>query len=101
MCHPRRTRFRIMLLREEHRRVITDQFGGTFGNGLRALERLYERPIIAVEDVRKQTGTAFPAANALVQRLIDVGILTEMTGQKRNRRFRYDAYICLFDEPTG
>jgi Fic family protein len=91
---------RILLLREEHRRTITDHFGRTSSNGLRVLERLYERPIIAVEDVRAQTGTAFPAANALVQRLIDVGILTEMTGQRRNRRFRYNAYIRLFDEPN-
>ena len=89
----------ILLLREAHRRAITDQFGRTSGNGLRVLERLYEQPIIGVEDVRALTGTAFPAANALVQRLIEVGILTEMTGQRRNRRFRYDAYIRLFDEP--
>jgi hypothetical protein len=28
-----------------------------------------------------------------------IGVLREMTGRSRNRRFRYDAYIRLFDEP--
>ncbi len=44
---------------------------------------------------------AFPAANALVERLVKIGILSEVTGQARNRRFRYDAYVHLFDEPVG
>lgn len=39
-----------------------------------------------------------PAANQLVERLVAVGILVEITGQARNRRFRYDAYVSLFDE---
>jgi hypothetical protein len=31
--------------------------------------------------------------------LVKIGILTEITGQARNRRFRYDAYVRFFDEP--
>jgi hypothetical protein len=27
--------------------------------------------------------------------------LSEVTGQARNRRFRYDAYVRLFDEPAA
>jgi hypothetical protein len=27
--------------------------------------------------------------------------LTEITGQARHRRIRYDAYVRLFDEPEG
>lgn len=30
-----------------------------------------------------------------------VKILTEITGQARHRRFRYDAYVRLFDEESG
>jgi len=35
----------------------------------------------------------------LVGRLQAIGVLNEMTGQARHRRFRYEAYIRLFDEP--
>ena len=43
---------RILALREEHRRVITDNFGRAAGNGHRVLEQLYERPILPVSDVQ-------------------------------------------------
>jgi len=90
---------RILALRENHRTLITEHLGRAAGNGHRVLEHLYERPIISVEQVRTITGTTYPAANQLVHKLVKHGILSESTGQKRHRRFRYDAYIRLFDEP--
>jgi len=29
---------------------------------------------------------------------MNIGILAEITGQMRNRRFRYDTYVQLFNE---
>jgi Fic family protein len=92
---------RILTLREAHRSLITENLGYSAGNGHRVLERLYERPIVSVNEVRALTGTTYPAANQLVERMVKIGILTEMTGQARNRRFRYDAYVGLFDEPDA
>ena len=47
-----------------------------------------------------EVGTTYPAANQLVERLTEIGMLIEVTGQTRNRRFRYDPYVRLFaDEP--
>jgi hypothetical protein len=43
-------------------------------------------------------GTTCPAANGLVTRLVDLGVLDEMTGYARNRRFRYAPYIALFND---
>ncbi|MEA2166263.1 MAG: hypothetical protein QOK37_4390 [Thermoanaerobaculia bacterium] len=88
----------ILALREEHRNIITTHLGRAAANGYRVLERLYERPILSVEDIRQLTGTTFPAANQLAQKLVEQGMLTEMTGKKRDRRFRYDAYVKLFDD---
>jgi Fic family protein len=89
---------RILMLREEHRHIITESLGRGAANGFRVLQRLYERPIVSVEDVRQLTGTTFTGANQLVQKLVESGILVEVTGQKRNRRFRYAPYIRLFDD---
>ncbi|MCP3998723.1 MAG: hypothetical protein GY722_27180 [bacterium] len=36
------------------------------------------------------------AANTLAARLVDLGILLEITGYARNRRFRYEPYVKLF-----
>jgi Fic family protein len=90
---------RILTLREIHRNSITEHLGYSAGNGHRVLERLYERPIMSVKEIRELIGTTFPAANQLVKRMVNIGILSEITGRRRNRRFRYDAYIRLFDEP--
>jgi hypothetical protein len=39
-------------------------------------------------------------ANNLVNRLADAGILREITGYARNRRFRFDPDLRLFEEPA-
>ena len=89
---------RILALREEHRRVITNNFGGAAGNGYRVLEYLYTRPVVSVDDVQDLIGTTYPTANNLVARLEENSILHEFTGQVRNRAFRYQSYINLFRE---
>lgn len=89
---------RILALREDHRAAIAAGLGRAAGNGHRVLEHLYERPIVSVNEVRGLIGTTYPAANELVGRMEKLGILEEMTGQARNRRFRYGPYIRLFNE---
>jgi len=89
---------RILQLREQHRATITEHLGRGAGNGHRVLESLFDRPIVSVADVQQLTGTTFAAANTLVSRLVQHGVLHEMTGYARNRRFRYAPYIALFND---
>ncbi len=89
---------RILVMREAHRSAVADHLGRAAGNGHRVLEQLFRRPIMSVNDVRAITQTTYPAANDLVGRLEHLGILEEVTGQARNRRFRYSAYVRLFSE---
>jgi hypothetical protein len=42
------------------------------------------------------TGLSFGNAGKLVQRLAELGILSETTGLARHRRFRYLEYLSLF-----
>jgi Fic family protein len=90
---------RVLLLREEHRTHIADRLGRAAGNGHRVLQHLYDHPIVGVGDVRALIGTTFAGANQIVRRLVEIGVLEEVTGRARNRRFRYGPYIRLFDEP--
>ncbi|HEX5206421.1 MAG TPA: Fic family protein [Steroidobacteraceae bacterium] len=89
---------RVLQLREVHRAAITEQLGRAAGNGHKVLESLFDRPIVAVSDVQKMISTTYVAANSLVSRLVKLGVLSEMTGYARNRRFRYAPYIALFNE---
>jgi Fic family protein len=88
----------ILALREEHRTMIDNNLGRAAGNGHRVLENLYMRPIVSVNQVRELIGTTYPAANQLVDRMAQIGIISEMTGHARNRLFYYTPYIRLFNE---
>jgi len=89
---------RIQALRERRREQITQAFGRAAGNGLKVLEQLFRTPIINVKKVQTITKTEFPAANQLVQRLVHLGVLKEITGQARNRQFLFEEYVRLFAE---
>ena len=95
-----RTAREILVLREEHRARINEQFGRTAANGHRILNRLFESPIVSIRDVSAIIGTDYSAANNLVGRMSDCGILQEITGQSRNRMYVYRDYVGLFHE-TG
>ena len=52
-----------------------------------------------VATVSEWIGGKSAAANNLVNRLVEAGLLREITGYARNRRFRFDPYLRLFEEP--
>ena len=89
---------RILALREEHRAAIAAHLSSAAGNGHKVLESLYKMPTVSVSTVQEITGTGYSAANSLVSRLEDLGILVEVTGQRRNRLFHYAPYIAIFDD---
>lgn len=61
----------------------------------RLFEMLPMMPRFTIERVRQKLNTSFPTANAAVKVLEDLGIVTELTGQKKNRSYSYQSYIEL------
>jgi hypothetical protein len=51
--------------------------------------------------VREWLNITPAGANQLVNRLVKLGVLREITGYARNRRFRFEPYLRLFEEPLG
>ncbi len=51
---------------------------------------------MSLKQVQAITGTSYAAANQLVQRLVELGVLREIAGHARDRRFRFDEYVALF-----
>lgn len=88
----------ILELREQHRRLITDNFGRAAGNGHKVLDHLYSSPIVSVANIQQLLGTTYAGANQIVARLARHQILREFTNRMRNRKFRYESYIRLFSE---
>jgi len=88
----------IVSLREGHRNLIATSFGRSASKALRLLEELYFRPIISVQTAVGITGLAYGNANHLVKQFIRAGLLKEMTGRKRHRRFMYKPYLDMFKD---
>jgi Fic family protein len=68
------------------------------GVALRLFELLPLMPRFTIEQARRKLDTTFPTATAAVKLLQDLGLLTELTGQKKNRLFSYAAYVELLAE---
>jgi Fic family protein len=61
----------------------------------RLFELLPTMPRLSVDRVCVAVQTTFPTASAAVKLLEELDILTELTGQKKNRTFSYAAYVQL------
>lgn len=92
---------RILEMREDLRRRIADGLGRAAGNGIRVMDRLFDRPIVSVAVVRDWLQVTPAGANNLVNRLVTIGMLREITGYTRHRRFRFEPYLKLFEEGEG
>jgi Fic family protein len=87
----------IVSLREKHRELINEQMGNSTGGGTLLLEYLFAQPVISVRMVERRLGSSFVTANRLVEQFVRLGILKEITGGQRNRRYSYFPYLALFE----
>jgi len=90
----------ILHLREEHRQQTAD-LGASGAAAARLLDYLFEQPIVSVRMVERKLGCSYVTAGKLVDQFVELGLLREITGQQRNRRFRYEPYVALFESPVS
>jgi len=81
------------LLASDRKRLLQSLKAGP--TSYRLFELLPVMPRFTIEHVGQQLGTSFPTATAAVKVLVDLGIAVEMTGQKKNRSYSYQAYVEL------
>jgi Fic family protein len=90
---------RIVELREQLRHAT--QSADMSVNAIKLLDHLFEQPVINVKAAQELLGVSFPAANGMIGDLQKAGVLTEVTGGRRNRLFRFDPYLDLFADVNG
>ncbi len=81
------------LVAADRKRLLQSSQSGSAS--YRLFELLPMMPRFTIERVRQQLDTSFPTATAAVMVLEELGIVTEMTGQKKNRSYSYQTYIEL------
>ena len=83
----------IVTLHEAHRAQIQEAMSP---NGLRLLDLLFRRPLVNVGLVEERLTIAFVTAAKLLEGLVELGIVEEITRARRNRVYRYSPYLALF-----
>ena len=64
---------------------------------LRVVDLLFGGPVLTARQVETELGIPFPGAQRLIDQLIQLGILREVTGGKRNRIYRSDQIFAILE----
>lgn len=75
--------------------------GRTANSLLRVFDALRERPICTAAMLSERSGASLPTTNRMLEQLRSLGIVTELTGRKRDRLFSYAEYVRILSEGTS
>jgi Fic family protein len=85
----------VLALRHEMDALVVT-LGKRAPNARAAMDLLYRKAIISAKDMERELGISTPTAQALVQDLVRIGVLEEITGQPRYRLYVFDRYLKIF-----
>jgi Fic family protein len=85
----------ILQMREEHRQLIARELGGN-AFALPLLDFLFEQPLVTISIVERRLNCVYVTAAKVVEQFVRLGLLSEITGNRRNRQYRYEPYLKLF-----
>jgi Fic family protein len=66
-------------------------------NAHKVVEYLYQLPIIDAETIKKITSLSTPSVYKLIGEMEKMGIISEMTGKKREKLYWFKEYMDLFE----
>ena len=70
--------------------------GNRSANAMRLLDSLYHNPFTDITKSSKLLQISFPSARALIQEMADKGLLSEITGGKRGKKYVLGEYLDIF-----
>jgi Fic family protein len=85
----------ILALQKEYEEKIKEM-GSRSANALKLIDSMYQNPFTDITKTANIIGQSFPTAKVLVENLTDKGILSEITGGKRGKKYVLSKYIKIF-----
>ena len=70
-------------------------------SAVRLLDILFARPVITVADISSSLGLSHQPAYDLVTKFEELGILREISGKKRYRKYLFVEYVRIIERGTG
>ncbi len=87
----------ILSLQESLRQKISKEKKASL-RSIQLLDILFASPLTTINDIAEKLGVSFQAASEQVKFFLALGILEELTGQKRSRRFAFAPYLRIVEE---
>ena len=85
----------IMALQKEYEEIIKEM-GSRSANALKLIDTMYQNPFIDITKTASIIGQSFPTAKTLIENLVEKGILSEITGGRRGKKYVMSKYINIF-----
>lgn len=90
----------VLALADDHKKkLIKEKISSPIAIGL--LEYLFAKPHVSTHDIAEHFHMTFQTAQKLVNHFIEIEILREITGKKRDRRYSYWQYLEYLSEGTN
>lgn len=94
-----RTAKKIIQLKEDLiEKLFENNIGGV--HAVKLIDMLFNRPLITVKEVFEYIDISRQAANKLVTKFEAIGILGEITGKKRYKKYIFVDYVKIIEEGT-
>lgn len=90
---------RLVALFDEDQSTI-QELGRIATTTLRVFGSLRQRPLATLTQVSERAGISFPSASKGMEALMELGIVRELTGGRRNRVYAYSRYLDILNEGT-
>jgi Fic family protein len=81
-------------------RVKINGLGKSASSSLRVHHVLQQHPLLSIVKAATLTGLSIPTVTVAFDSLAKLGIVKEVTGQKRNRLYTYQQYVSILNEGT-
>ena len=88
----------IALLERDRARIAT--IGRAAGSALKIHAYLLKKPYLSLTKAADELGISVPTVTNAVMRMVEIGVLKEMTGRARNRLFAYTGYLAILAAGT-
>jgi len=81
-------------------RLAIEGLGRPTGSALQVHQYVQTKPLISVAEAKTSMAISVPTIRKSIDHLVDLGILVEMTGKRRDRVFVYDKYVATLSQGT-
>lgn len=90
---------RIMRTLKNHKDEII-RYNKQVNSVLRIFENFAQKPVSTISKIAEQTNLSYQTVSTALNQLQELNIIEEVTGQKRNRIYRYTEYMDILSEGT-